>query len=102
VPKDLRMWLRVRDGTCRFVGCGRRAERCDVDHTKEWQHGGATDHANLAHLCRRHHSQKSAAAASNTDAWTVTQSPDGNGVLTWVSPRGRSYATHPETQIAPF
>jgi hypothetical protein len=110
VPKDLRMWLRVRDGTCRFVGCGRRAERCDVDHTKERQHGGLTEHRNLAHLCRKHHTEKGASAGASAgagvgasaDAWTVVQSPDGSGVLTWTSPRGHTYETRPESEIAPF
>jgi hypothetical protein len=123
VPRDLRMWLRARDGTCRFVGCGRRAERCDIDHTIEWQHGGLTVHDNLAHLCRRHHMMKGIAAGKgiaaeksvaaergiaakkrtagekNTTAWEVTQSSSGDGTLTWRSPTGRTYTTHPETVV---
>jgi hypothetical protein len=95
VPKDLRAWLRVRDGTCRFVGCGQRAERCDIDHTIEWQHGGMTAHDNLAHLCRRHHMLK------GSGRWKVRQSGCGDGELTWTSPTGRDYTTHPETRFEP-
>ena len=52
---------------------------------------GETDHTNLAHLCRGHHTLK-----GNT-AWTVTQANDGSGVLTWTTPTGRTYRTHPPT-----
>jgi len=74
VPADLRSWLRLRDETCRFPGCSRRAQRCDIDHVKDWAHGGATDHHNLIHLCRKHHRLK------HTTGWTVsTESPDSSG-----------------------
>ncbi|MET3769342.1 hypothetical protein ABIB15_002038 [Marisediminicola sp. UYEF4] len=52
VPADLRAFLRVRDETCRFPGCSRQAELCDIDHTLQWQHQHPTAHYNLAHLCR--------------------------------------------------
>jgi len=74
VPADLRSWLRLRDETCRFPGCSRRAQRCDIDHVKDWAHGGATDHDNLIHLCRKHHRLK------HTTGWTVsTESPGSAG-----------------------
>jgi hypothetical protein len=55
IPADLRAWLRVRDGTCRFPNCGRSASTCDLDHTRDWQYGGHTGWRNLAHLCPKHH-----------------------------------------------
>ena len=58
VPADLARYLRTRDGTCRFPGCGRRATTCDLDHTVPWNPDGHTRHDNLAHLCRRHHRLK--------------------------------------------
>jgi hypothetical protein len=94
VPKDLRMWLRVRDGTCRFPNCNRQAKRCDIDHSFEWHELGETAHDNLAHLCRSHHTLKGAGK------WKVAQASDGSGVLTWTSPAGRSYTTRPATQLA--
>ncbi|MDQ1529057.1 MAG: hypothetical protein QOH77_847 [Actinomycetota bacterium] len=94
VPKDLRMWLRVRDGTCRFPNCNRQAKRCDVDHSFEWHELGETAHDNLAHLCRSHHTLKSAGK------WKVEQASDGSGDLTWSSPAGRSYTTRPAMQLA--
>jgi hypothetical protein len=69
VPADLKAWLRVRDETCRFPGCSRRAERCDIDHITHWAHGGTTDHHNLIHLCRKHHRLK------HTTPWTVSTEP---------------------------
>jgi len=91
VPADLRIWLRVRDGTCRFPGCSRAARICEIDHTKDWLHNGQTAHDNLAHLCPAHHRLK------HQTRWTVAQSP--GGVLKWTSPNGRAYATEPETRM---
>ncbi|WP_081448088.1 HNH endonuclease signature motif containing protein [Sanguibacter keddieii] len=68
VPADLKSWLRIRDETCRFPGCSRRAQRCDIDHVKDWAHGGTTDHHNLIHLCRHHHRLKHT-------TWTVRTEP---------------------------
>jgi len=79
-PADLKRWLALRDGTCRFSGCGRRARDCDVDHTIAWASGGTTTARNLAHLSRRHHTLK------HKSKWRMEQSPDGT--ITWASPTG--------------
>jgi hypothetical protein len=118
IPAALRRWLTVRDGTCRFLGCTRRALSCDVDHTIPWEHGGTTSAGNLAHLCRKHHRLKGL-----TD-WRVRQEPHEPemeqeshlpgreerlpqnetrresglslpGTLHWTSPTGRRYVTTP-------
>ena len=88
VPADLRRWLQVRDGTCRFPGCTRPALRCEVDHSKDWaaEHG-ATAHDNLAHLCASHHHLK------HETAWSLRHL-DG-GVLEWTSLTGQAYRTTP-------
>ena len=91
VPSDLRTWLRVRDGTCRFPGCGRAARNCDIDHTDDWQFGGGTNHDNLAHLCPSHHNVK------HQTGWAARQLDDG--VLEWTSPSGHVYTTEPETRL---
>ena len=91
VPADLRTWLRVRDGTCRFPGCSRAARNCDVDHTDDWQWGSATNHDNLAHLCRAHHRVK------HQTQWGARQR--GAGVIEWTSPTGHVYTTEPETAL---
>ena len=92
VPRDLKLWLRIRDETCRFPGCGRSAAHADLDHTIDWQHHGATRHDNLAHLCEAHHRLK-----HQTD-WRVSQA--GGGALEWCAPSGRVYRTEPATPLA--
>ena len=86
--EGLRRWLRIRDGSCRFPMCGIRAARCDIDHTHDWAHGGGSDHGNLAHLSRGHHTLK------HHGGWRVTQTKPG--VVTWTSYLGREYETEPD------
>lgn len=97
VPADLKRWLRLRDETCRFPGCQRRAARCDIDHVIDWAHDGTTDHDNLIHLCRHHHRIK------HQTGWTVSMHPGGpgrsNGITAWSSPTGRTYTDHPTLEL---
>jgi len=92
-PADLRRWVALRDGTCRFPGCTRPATRSEIDHTTAWEHDGPTDYDNLAHLCTPHHRLK------HQTLWTVVQEP--GGILAWTSPAGRTHRTHPETHLGP-
>ena len=92
IPPDLRAWLRMRDETCRAPGCGAPARRCDLDHTKDWQYHGPSNHNNLAHLCPKHHDQK------HHTRWTVEHLCDGD--LEWTSPTRHRYITEPATRIA--
>lgn len=78
--KALKRWLAQRDVTCTFPGCGRRAAYCDIDHVRDWAHGGATTADNLAHLCRKHHSMK------HSTRWRVEKPP--GEVSVWTSPTG--------------
>lgn len=96
VPADLRRLLRLRDGTCRFPGCRRRVERCDLDHTVAWQDGGRTAADNLAHLCRHHHLVKHRHGALGR--WSVRHlgPARSGGALEWTSPAGRTYRTVPD------
>jgi hypothetical protein len=87
----LNRFLAARDERCRFPGCRRPVWRCDVDHTIPRSEGGPTHHANLAHLCRGHHTLK------GVGAWSVEQvSP---GVLVWTSPTGRTHTDRPEPAV---
>ncbi len=86
-------FVRMRDLTCRFPGCDRPAERCDVDHTIPFNHvdpskGGFTTPNNLKCLCRQHHRLK-----TFDNGWHDVQLPDGT--IVWTSPTGRMYCTAP-------
>ena len=88
VPDDLRAFLVARDGSCRFPGCARRAERCDIDHIEPWDDGGGTDRSNLIPLCRRHHLVKT------HGEWSVIERRV-DGAVVWRAPDGRRVVTHP-------
>lgn len=84
-------FIRCRDLHCRFPGCDKPAEICDIDHVTPWDRGGLTHPANLALLCRAHHLLKTFWTGEN--GWAVTQFVDGT--LSWTSPSGRLYTTTP-------
>ena len=90
--EQLRRHLRIRDQHCRFPGCRMPTRRSDIDHTFDHALGGTTSAANLAHLCRRHHTLK------HQTAWTVVQLP--GGVLEWTSPTGAPYVDRPVSTVA--
>ncbi|MFF2822421.1 DUF222 domain-containing protein [Arthrobacter koreensis] len=87
IPAGLKRWLQARDGTCRFPGCSVSVTHAEIDHTKPYAHGGPTDHANLEHLCPKHHRFKT------LGHWTARQPEPGT--IEWHSPTGRTYATGP-------
>ncbi|WP_244650844.1 HNH endonuclease signature motif containing protein [Plantibacter sp. CFBP 13570] len=92
VPADLQRAVRLRDGTCRAPGCGRRVRACDLDHSVAWDDGGTTDVGNLACLCRHHHRMK------HLPGWNLDHQP--GGVLEWTTPDGKHHRTEPDP--APF
>lgn len=106
VPRDLRRLVELRDGTCRFPGCRRRAESCDLDHTVAWADGGPTAEHNLAALCRYHHRVKHRdgylgrwsvrRVAAGTEDRTAGCSPGHVAALEWTSPGGLVHRTAPE------
>lgn len=80
-------FVRMRDLTCRFPGCDRPAECCDIDHTEPFP-GGVTHASNIKCLCRFHHLIKTFWAG-----FVDLQLPDGRVV--WTMPSGRTYTTVP-------
>jgi hypothetical protein len=88
IPQALRDYVIARDRTCRFPGCNRRADLCQLDHAIAWDDAGETKPANLGALCTRHHQLKT------HGGWQITVSrPDGS--CTWQSPQGRVYEHEP-------
>jgi hypothetical protein len=70
--------LELRDRTCIFPGCPRRASECDKDHLIPWPRG-STSEINLADECEHHHHGKH-------EYFTVARLPDGT--FRWSSPTG--------------
>lgn len=48
VPADLKRFLQIRDGTCRFMGCSQPAWLSKIDHTLAREFGGPMTHDNLS------------------------------------------------------
>ncbi|HJW59733.1 MAG TPA: HNH endonuclease signature motif containing protein, partial [Actinomycetota bacterium] len=73
--------LVVRDGGCAVAGCDRPPAWCEAHHLVHWLHGGPTDLANLALVCRAHH------RAVHEGGWRLGRDP--NGRLTATPPHRR-------------
>jgi Domain of unknown function (DUF222) len=87
----LERFIRCRDLTCRFPGCDRPAEFCDIDHTVPYPLG-LTHPSNLKCLCRKHHLLK-----TFWTGWSDAQWPDGTVV--WTAPSGQTYTTRPGSRL---
>jgi hypothetical protein len=83
-------FVRFRDLTCRFPGCDKPAEICDIDHTVPFPLG-PTHASNLKLLCRLHHLLKT--FYTGTNGWRDRQERDGTVI--WTSPTGHTYITKP-------
>ncbi|CDQ43106.1 HNH endonuclease [Mycolicibacterium neoaurum] len=83
----LAAYVRMTAMTCCFPGCGKPAQRCDLDHVTPWP-AGATHPGNLRPLCREHHLLKTMKVG-----WTPKAHPDGT--TEWTSPSGQTYTTMP-------
>jgi hypothetical protein len=68
--------LTVRDGGCVFPHCTRPLTWCEAHHLRHWLHGGPTDLANLALVCRAHH------RAVHEGGWRLQRGPDGQWTAT--------------------
>jgi uncharacterized protein DUF222 len=87
----LERFVRCRDMTCRFPGCDRPAESCDLDHTIPYPHG-PTHPSNLKCLCRKHHLLK-----TFWRGWHDEQRPDGTVI--WTTSTGNTYVTRPGSRL---
>ncbi|MBB5160814.1 HNH endonuclease signature motif containing protein [Mycobacterium sp. AZCC_0083] len=91
----LARFVRNRDQTCRFPGCDRPAERCDLDHTTPHGPGGLTHPGNIKALCRKHHLLKTFWIGPT--GWTDHQLSDGT--IVWISPTGHRYTRPPGSRL---
>lgn len=78
----------ARDVTCTFMGCQVPADRCDLDHTPEFDPArAATEQTRFDTLyarCRSHH------GAKTTKRWHASRDP-ATGDSIWTAPTGHVY-----------
>ena len=79
----MRRHVQMRDRTCVAPGCRRPARKAQQDHTRDYQHAGATVAGNLEPLCLRHHRMK------HEGWWRLDQLEPGR--FRWRSPLGEIY-----------
>jgi hypothetical protein len=83
--------VRAREPHCRFPGCRRPANRCDLDHAIPWPRGSTTPD-NLGPLCRRHHNLKTHGGWQLLPEASSSDPPDGTPAATagwtWRTPSG--------------
>ena len=80
VPRRIGHALRVRDGGCRFPGCG-QSRWTDAHHIRHWADGGETSLENLVTLCRYHH------RSLHREEYGIEHSKE-NGTLIFLDGRG--------------
>jgi hypothetical protein len=93
-PAVLARHVELRDQTCVFLGCPRRAVQCHLDHSKRYPDGCTCDR-NLGPLCEHHHIFKHALE----DALGHLKQPEP-GTFVWTMPTGHVY-TRGQPAIAP-
>ncbi|WP_179276047.1 DUF222 domain-containing protein [Rhodococcus sp. 06-235-1A] len=89
--------VRLRDRHCRFPGCHRPADRCQLDHIIAFDHanplsGGWTTIDNLQCLCEYHHTGKTAGY------WKAVMLP--GGAILWTSASKTTRITLPANGTA--
>lgn len=87
-PAALADFVRARDLLCRHPTCRRRADDSELDHAVAYSADGETAAHNLYSCCGHHHRLKHTAPG-----WTVTPHPDAS--ITWTTPTGHRYTSHP-------
>ncbi|MFD9827963.1 DUF222 domain-containing protein [Tsukamurella tyrosinosolvens] len=89
---DLVRYLTILYPRCVFPLCTRPARRCEIDHSREYDHvdparGGRTAANNLQPLCKKHHQLKTAGG------WIDARLPDGR--ILWITPDGEHIIVDP-------
>ncbi|RIX30681.1 HNH endonuclease signature motif containing protein [Amnibacterium setariae] len=92
-PADLARWVKIRDGRSRFPGSTTPPHLADIDHAREWQHGGTTDSANLVTLGRTDHNLKSAGL--------FTEAVEDDGTVGWNEAWGHHFSDPPNDPLDP-
>ncbi|MEV0974376.1 HNH endonuclease signature motif containing protein [Microtetraspora glauca] len=89
----LRRRIEIRDRVCSHPGCRAPAARSEMDHTRQYAHGGPTTEHNLAAACAHDHDLRD-------NGWQVVQTSPGH--VTWISRTGHRYPAEPPPIIEPM
>lgn len=84
---EQRIAIEAMQATCSHPDCTVGIDDCRIHHVTPWSAGGATDLADLAPVCERHHH------LVHEGGWTFTMTPDR--IATWTRPDGTVYWTGP-------
>ena len=87
VPRAIRHAIHLRDRLCRFRGCDRTIDWCEIHHLHHREHGGVDSLHNCVLLCARHHH------VLHRPGWHTHMSADGT--LTVTPPNQPTWTTHP-------
>jgi hypothetical protein len=68
-PEPMRRAITARDRHCRFPGCDRPPQWCDIHRIVHWARGGTTNVENGILLCRFHHT------LTHEVGWNITGTP---------------------------
>jgi len=95
-PPALRRALALRDGGCRFPGCGFPSAWTDAHHLDSWAQGGLTSRSNGLLLCRFHHRKV------HEGGWcirAVGPKLGADGELSFLGPDGQRLSGRPPPPI---
>jgi hypothetical protein len=87
IPTALYNAILLRDQGCRWKGCDRPPNHCDVHHVDEWSAGGETKVTRLVMQCDHHHTEL------HKPGYHAEMEPDGTFTVT--PPRGPKWTTKP-------
>jgi uncharacterized protein DUF222 len=87
IPNGLYNAVLLRDQGCRWKGCDRPPNQCDVHHVDEYSAGGETNIARLVMQCGHHHTEL------HKPGYHAEMEADGTFTVT--PPRGPKWTTKP-------